>query len=411
MNLGRLTSLKEAIFGTPQKPAEINKGVAVLGTVEQVYGTSPPVTFQSQMDVYMKDPVVHESILQSAQEIISTGIFTTYNEDYTTSLPTGPNKRSWTAKEAIDYWNKQNNTDQNILQEAVELIAFGNSFWNITDGGFRNIPIEAIQRVLPINKDTPLREKYNLELTGQFKSKIVNYGDFIHMHTEPVGNGPLGMGIIYGMIAEPDTTTPSLYTIRKAVRASMKEGFEKFSFGNEMWIFEGMSDEQITELGEKITEMSSTGQRIVCNVKGDIKLAVPQRTQSYDKWIEQIHFEFLMALANPSLKLGLEQGFTKATAEAAKELYEMKVASMRRIIKRHNESVWTKVLDKLGFDGEKAEMRLNFGSPEISYTIGDVFAAKDKAIISAEEARAILTKYMKWELTGEAPKPEAELNR
>ena len=149
--------------------------------------------------------------------------------------------------------------------------------------------------------------------------------------------------------------------------------------------------------------MPTTGQRIATNVKGDIKLALPQRTQSYDKWIEQIEDEFLMSLANPSLKLGLEQGFTKATAEAARVLYEMKIMAHRRIIKRHIEAIWAKVLSKLGFDADAADMRLNFGSQEIEYVPADVLGAVDKRIITVDEARHILLKNMKWDISEKAP--------
>lgn len=402
-----LTSrLREAIFGAPP-PKEINKGAAIFSSMSQAVGVTPSTSFANQITVYLEDPVVKESILQMAQEIISTGYFTTANEAYGATMPTGPGGKSWTAKEAIDYWSKVNNLDEKLLQIAIELVAFGNSFWNITNSGFVNIPLEAVSSAIAADPTTPLREKYNLRLTGAYGSKMVKYEEFSHFHTEPIGCGPMGSGIILGLISTPASyvtaegetvAVPSLYDIRKAVRASMKEGFTKFSFGNELWIFEGMSDAGINEMGPKLESMPSTGQRIVSNMPGDIKLALPQRTQSYDKWIEQIDNEFLMSLGNPSLKLGLEQGFTKATAEAARELYEMKIAALRRIMKRHIEAIWVTVLNRLGFDGQAAEVRLNFGSPEIEYKTQDVFSAVDKGVISTQEARNILTKNMKWEL-------------
>jgi hypothetical protein len=181
----------------------------------------------------------------------------------------------------------------------------------------------------------------------------------------------------------------------------MKEGFEKFSFGNELWTFEGLSEDKIEELGNQITQMNSTGQRVVTNVKGDIKLAVPQRTQSYDSWIESCRNEFLMALANPSLKLGLEEGFTKATAYTASDLFKYKVASVRRIVKRQIESLWSQILEKMGFDSEKANVKLMFASEDVTYTLTDVFSAVDKGIISKEEARTILKQFAKWRLEGD----------
>lgn len=426
--MGRLSKLREAIFGAP-KPSEIREGAMVISTTAQAIGVRVSTSFANQLKVFNEDPVIKESILQSAYQIVSTGFFTTYNEKYTFDLPrsaTDPARR--TAKDVIDEWCKQNNLDEKLAQIAIEMIAFGNSFWNITANGFTNIPIESIDHAIAVEKSTPIREKYNLQLTAQYESKVLKYGEFLHFPINAIGNSPMGAGIILGLIATPASVDgveiPSLYEIRKAVRASMKEGFTKFSFGNELWSFEGYptgtpkdgetAATGIFALGDSLRDMPSTGKRIATNVAGDIKLALPQRTQSYDRWIEQIDNEFLMALGNPSLKLGLEQGFTKATAEAAKDLYEMKLSAIKRVIKRLIEGVWAKVLDKSGFDGKKADMRLNFGTQEVEYTTADVLAYTNARIITPEEARHILLKNMKWDISEKAPSaltPQGESDR
>jgi len=414
--VGLLSRLRES-FGIP-KPSEIKEGALVISSTAQAIGIRTSTSFANQLKVFNEDPVIKESILQSAYQIVSTGFFTTYNEKYTFDLPrsaTDPTRR--TAKDVIDEWCKQNNLDQKLSQIAIEMIAFGNSFWNITANGFTNIPIESIDHAVAVEKSTPIREKYKLQLTMAYENKVLPYDEFLHFHTEAIGNSPMGAGIILGLIATPEPVDnveiPSLYEIRKSTRASMKEGFKKFSFGNELWIFEGYPTGTpksgdtvatgIYALGDSLRDMPSTGKRIATNVRGDVVLALPQRTQSYDKWIEQIDNEFLMALGNPSLKLGLEQGFTKATAEAAKDLYEMKLAAIKRVIKRLIEGVWAKVLDNSGFDGKQADMRLNFGTQEVEYTTPDLFAAVDKRIISTDEARHILLKNMKWDISETAP--------
>lgn len=427
--MGRLSNLREAIFGAPKKTT-IDEGALVISSTAQAIGIRTSTSFANQLKVFNEDPVIKESILQSAYQIVSTGFFTTYNEKYTFDLPrsaTDPARR--TAKDVIDEWCKLNDLDSKLSQIAIEMIAFGNSFWNITANGFTNIPIESIQNATVADKSIPIREKYNLQLTATYKSELLEDGEFLHFHTEAIGNSPMGAGIILGLIAIPadvdGVAIPSLYDIRKSTRASMKEGFKKFSFGNELWIFEGYPTGApkdggkpatgIYALGDSLRDMASTGKRIATNVAGDIKLALPQRTQSYDRWIEQIDNEFLMALGNPSLKLGLEKGFTKATAEAATDLYEMKLAAIKRAIKRLIESVWAKVLDKSGFDGKEADMRLNFGTQEIEYVTSDLFAAVDKRIIAPEEARHILLKNMKWDIAEEMPTlpnpPVADVNK
>lgn len=414
--MGILSKLRET-FGAP-KPSEIREGAFVISPTAQAIGIRLSTSFANQLKVFNEDPVIKESILQSAYQIVSTGFFTTYNEKYTLDLPrsaTNPQRRN--AKAVIDEWCRQNDLDSKLSQIAIEMIAFGNSFWNITAGGFTNIPIESVNHAVAVEKTTPIREKYNLQLTMAYDNKILKYEEFLHFHTEAIGSEPLGAGIILGLIATPDSVdnmdVPSIYEVRKSQRASMMEGFKKFSFGNEMWIFEGYptgtpkdgdtAATGIYALGDQLRNMASTGKRIATNVRGDVVLAIPQRTQSYDKWIEQNQNEFLMALGNPSLKLGLEQGFTKATAEAAKDLYEMKLAAIKRAIKRLIEGVWAKVLDNSGFDGKQADMRLNFGTQEIEYTTSDLFAAVDKQIIRTDEARHILLKNMKWDISEIAP--------
>ena len=63
-------------------------------------------------------------------------------------------------------------------------------------------------------------------------------------------------------------------------------------------------------LSDKVANMSPTGNRIITNTNVKIALEVPERTQSYDAFIKDQRDEFFMSLADPSLKLGLEQGFT-----------------------------------------------------------------------------------------------------
>lgn len=403
------------IFGRWRKPRAVESkvspasGSVVLGTVEQSYGVRLTTSFKDQLDVFNKDPIIRESVNQFAQEVISTGIFTTANEKYTVKLPNGPNG-NWTAKECVDQWNKERNLDNKVLQIAVELVAFGNSFWNKELLG---IPIQAIDRALPKSKLVTIREKYNLKTTGYYGMKTIPFGTFVHFATHPTGYAPFGSGIMLGIVASPDNNVPSLWEIRKSLRKSMKEGFEKFSFGNELWVFDGLADDKIEKLGKEIVAMKSTGQRIATNVKGNIQLAVPQRTQSYDKWIDQTHHEFLMALANPSLKLGLEQGFTKSTAEAAREMFAYKIESIRRVIKREIEALWVTVLQGYGFDGEKAEVKLHFGSQEIEYETIDLFRAVELQLITKDEARLILRENMKWRLEEtlpeQPPEPKEEL--
>lgn len=391
--MGRLEALREAIFGTPEKPTPLEKSTTIIvSSVEKNYGVRLSTSLKDQLKVYNEDGLIKQKILEFGQEVISTGYFTTMNEEYKFVL------NGKTAKQVIDEWNRINDIDGKLPQMAAELTAFGNSFWHMSKGGFTNIPIESIEGALPVDQTTPVREKYDLKLTGLYGQKKIKWGTFLHPRINVTGWAPLGTGIILGLIAYPDSDTPSIYEVRKTVRGSINDAFLRFSQTNSLWSFPEAKDDAIKALSVQLAAMKvgQKSQRIATNVKGSISLEIPERTSSFDKWIEQIDKEFYAALGT-GITPDTEYT-TKATAEAIREYYEMRIANLRRVIKRVMESVWTKVLDELGYDGQVANVKLHFGSQEIEYITEDVFKAVAQGIITKEEARTILREYMKWKL-------------
>lgn len=395
MKVTRLDALREAIFGVPT-PVDIKEGTVIIGSVPQTYGVRLPTDFRTQVTIYNSDPCVKESIINMAEQVSAGGgFFVTTNDSYITKF------NGMNARETINYFNETNDLDKVLLLASKELVAFGNSIWYIKDG-LKHCSIELIDHAIARKKTIPIQSEYNLITTYDAGNKTIHYGEFIHMKNNVIGFEPFGTGIILGLIVQPDNDTPSLWTMRKSVRMSMDEGFRKFSFGNELWTIEGLSPEDAKIIGKKIANMSSTGNRILATLKGDIKLAVPQRTQSYDKWIEQIDKEFYLALSS-GMSPNTEYT-TKATAEAVAEFYEKKIFALRRVLKRNIEALWKKILTEAGFDPAKAKARLHFGSEEIQFETADVFTAATtimedgKPLISREEARDMLRENMKWKL-------------
>jgi hypothetical protein len=190
------------------------------------------------------------------------------------------------------------------------------------------------------------------------------------------------------------------------MRKSLDQGFKNFSFGN-VWIgTPSMSnedfyakDENGLTFADKVASMSPTGNRVLTNTDVKVELEVPERTQSYDQWLKTQRDEFFMSLADPSLKLGIEEGFTKATAETAAAFNKYKISTMRRHIKQVFEDLFDQILDSLGYDYHKANVELNFGPEETAeYVIADVLAAQAQDIILPNEARHLLRKYRKWDI-------------
>jgi len=260
-----------------------------------------------------------------------------------------------------------------------------------------------------VEPEIPLQEQYDLQLVPIYGGRIIPYREFIHFRIFPTGyKAPLGRGLIQTLLANPvdssGNTAPSIYDIRLSMRTSLHEGFRKFSFGN-VWVgMPNLSNEDFETQGiaEKVAKMSSTGNRVVTNSDIKVELEVPERTQSYDQFIKEMRNEFQMAMGEPSLKLGLEEGFTKATSVTAKEIHQLELSQYRNIIKESFNDLFKQILNKMGYDGLQAQVELNFGIEEVAiYEEKDIFDAVDRKIISPNEARYLLSKYHKWEIVGE----------
>ena len=401
------------IFGTPKTHDEIkHTKVMVLGAVEQSYGIYQVPTFAEQVNILWNDPVVKEAITMFAEQVVATGFFLTSNEDY--KLRLGPKRLS--ALEVIKQWCDDNNIDLKLLEIAIELKAFGNSFWRIDDLGFVKVPIESVWHMVRVETDIPLQERYNVQLVPIYGGKVLPWNQFMHFRVGITGyHAPLGQGVIYSLLAKPvdsqGNVAPSVYDVRLNHRRSLDQGMKNFSFGN-VWIgVPNMSNEDFERKDEKtgntisddVANMSPTGNRVITNTDVKVALEVPERTQSYDSFIKDQRNEFFMSLADPTLKLGIEEGFTKATSETASEFYKFKISTMRRTIKEHFEDLFKQILDKLGYDGREAGVQINFGPEETAeYAIADIFAAQAQGIISKQRAVYLLSKYHKWDIDVES---------
>jgi len=65
--------------------------------------------------------------------------------------------------------------------------------------------------------------------------------------------------------------------------------------------------------------------------------------------------------------------------------------------------MWSKILKEYGFNPDEAQVKMNFGADEIEWIIADLINAVAGGIISKDEARQVLMKKARWELTGDAP--------
>jgi len=396
--------LREAVFGVPD-PLRIKEGEILIHTVKQSYGVRPSVTFSNQTVVYENDALVRQACIRQACELMGAGFFTQVNPEYKKRLPSPiEGIEDWDAKEAIDYYNTVNNIDELLQTVSIEMVAYGNSFLLISDG-LRPIPLDTIESLKRRTKKTPIEKEYKIQTTMTSGYKTLDWGTFVHFRSNvTTRSAPFGEGIIAGLLTAYAEGYPSPLELRHATRKAMKKGFEKFSFGNELWCFPEASDPTIKKLNDDVKKMPDTGERVVTNSKGaDIKIAVPQRTTSYDEWLKTTLTEFNSLLEDPALKIHTETIFAKATAEEEAKLFQKSILAKQRIIKRAMEALWFKTLTEWGFDAYKAKVRLNFGVPEIpEYKIEDILKAAEtliegKPLISWEEARQML-RESRWKI-------------
>jgi hypothetical protein len=402
------------IFGAPKEDLEIKRNyTAVLGVVEQNYGIYQIPSFRDLVTMLWGDPLLVEACMMFAQQVVATGFFLTGNPDSDADDKKIGGK---TALEVITEWCELNHIDIKIFEIALELRAFGNSFWRLDpEMGFVKIPIESVWHMVRIDPKIPLQEKYHVQLTPIYGGVIIDYKKYIHFRSFVTGyHAPFGMGMLQPMLTKPLSSdavvAPSLYDIRLNLRTSLYEGIKKFSIGNELWCFPEMSNEDFEKQGlaENIAKMSTTGNRIATNTNGKIEIAVPSRTQSYDSFVAEMRNEFHMGMADPSLKLGLEEGYTKATSNDAVDAYEFKISTMRKTIKQHFEDLFIQILEKEGYDGKLAKIQMNFGPEEkASYNIADIVSAVSNKIISRKSATKLLITYQKWDVN--VAENEAEL--
>jgi hypothetical protein len=400
----RWASLRETIsglFATPEQPTELKKSVTVIiNSTEASMGERPSTTFADQVLTFKSDALLREGCIETAEQILGQGFYIIQDEKYTFA-PNGV-----TAKDIIDEWNRVNNVDESLMTLLLDIVAFGESIFLLNSGGFDHLPIECIAKAVPVDKTIPIRQKFNLETTPSFGSKKINWGEFVPFKIYAMTNSPFGEGCIAPIMRRPAPEIPSLMELRNSIRKNLDLSFKKQGNANELWAFD-CPDASIKELQEKITKMSETGNRLASNVKGTISIAIAERATSFDIWLKTVSQEFLQALSNPTLRLGIESYYTKASSEVGAHLFEFKIGSIRRMIQRKFEILYSSVLTKAGYDAQKAGIRMIFGANEpAEYVIADIFTAVEKELLSKEEGRNLLIKQCRWRI--ESAKPPKE---
>jgi hypothetical protein len=125
----------------------------------------------------------------------------------------------------------------------------------------------------------------------------------------------------------------------------------------------------------------------------------------FDSYIEHMVNQFYLGCETPLARLFSSPGFTEASANAALNLQDLLIKPTQRDIKRTVEAeIFDSVL-KAQFDSAKAQVRLNWGSPETPEVLmSDLISAATATVplIRPEEFRKNAVKFG-WELWDPQP--------
>jgi hypothetical protein len=379
-------------FSLRLKEARRERGT-LLPAWKEAYGETPAVTFDDLVEIYLGDYAAKAAVDFLADQAVGGGFYTTVNRDYAEADET---------KRVIDDFNENVNLDALLQVGAREIVAFGNSFWEkITSNRLENLKILPITSVEKVLRDA-YGEVRGYKQTASYGGKTLAPQSIIHFCWNPVNDEPFGTGILRAL-AEKLTvngeTRESLIAVKARLEKVMPEIFEKYAGPDELWIFEGVGDDKLAEYQRLIKEKPKAGARFVYNRSADVKTVAVDPRARFDSYVEHLINQFYLGLQTPLPKLFTTPGFTEASAKAAIEMAERKVVSLQRFIKRVVErEIFRPVIRQAGLDPEKADVRLNWGSPQVLETrIEDILKAAELGFVRREELRKMLTKKG-WEL-------------
>jgi len=375
----------------------ILKPIGTLLPAYQTYhGEQPAVSLRDCLQAYLKDPACKAFVDFLADQIVGMGFYTTVNPDYS---------KADEAKTIVDEFCRDVNLDGLLQIGAREIIAAGNSFWEkIEPDRLEDVKILPLASIEKIKRDLYGNVQGYVQ-TAAYGGKTLPPERMIHFKWSPVNCEPFGTGIMRPLLERlsfSGETRMSFLEMKARIEKMLPEIFEKYAGPDELWIFEGVSDERLAEYQRLIKSKPKAGARFVYNKPADVKtVQIDPRTQ-FQAYLDHILDQFYLGGETPLPKLFTTPGFTEASARAAVEVAERKVMALQRFIKRVIErELFTPLIEQAGLDPRKAECRLNWGQPSLpEINVADMLKAFELGVIGRTELRNILQK-IGWELQTE----------
>jgi hypothetical protein len=374
----------------------------------------PEIALRDVIKLYQRDTACKASVDLLAMAAVGMGFYTTFNTEY---------YRGKKAKQRIDDFNEQVNLDGLLLDGTRYLVACGNDFWlKITPvrlEDFLRLPVESIKAIerRPLDKDglkIPYRVvgytldyKYSQRKAGeisQLKPEAV-----IHFKLNPVEGSAFGTGILQVLLYRLTVygwTRPAYAEAKAKIEKIIPDIFEKYAGPDVLCLIEGAREEEIKKFERAIKSRPPEGAWLFYTRKGDIKPVQLDPRARFEYYVDHIINQIYLGCETPLPRLFSTPGFTEASSRAALDLQDMLVRPIQRYVKRLIErEIFAPVLQQAGFDAAKAQVRLNWGTPEVPEPqMADMLKAAELGLIRPEEFRKNAAKFG-WELWEKPEQP------
>jgi hypothetical protein len=366
-----------------------------------VFFETEDIPLSKVMALYDRDPTCKSSV-----DLLAAS---TVKRFYTTCAQ-GEEK----AKQAVDDFNAEANLDGLLHDMAVRLIACGNDFWlkltpeKLTE--FVRMPVDAFQRI-KMTSAPGLRIPHKVEAYTLRSSYCNNNGEdlkpeaVLHWCINTNYNTGFGVGLLQVLLhtlTQGTDKRPAFAWMKAKIERLMPKVIEKYAGPDVVVGLPGAKPEVIQMFEAAIKNRPEEGAWLFHSFKGAQvnPVSIDPRAQGFTLYIEHMVNQFYLGCETPLPRLFSTPGFTEASARAALELQDMLIDPIQRMVKRRVErEIFAPIVKQAGFDPAKAQVRLNWGSPETpEITASDLIGAADKGLIRPDEFRKNAIKILGWEL-------------
>ncbi len=366
------------------------------------------------MKLYDRDPTCKSSVDLLAASAVK--------RFYTTCAPDQDK-----AKQAVDSFCEETNLDGLLHDMAIRLIACGNDFWlRLTHdrlAEFVRMPVDSVEKI-KLTSVSGLKIPYQAEgyqlrayYRGGAGDGILKPQAVLHWNINQNYNSGFGVGLLQVLLhtlTVCDDKRPAFAWMKSKIEKILPKIFVKYAGPDVVVQAEGMKDDSFKKYETAIKNRPEEGQWLFSGAKNVSvnPVSIDPRAR-FEYYIDHIVNQFYLGCETPLPRLFSTPGFTEASARAALDLQDMLIDPVQRMVKRRVErEVFAVVLRQGGFDPLKAQVRLNWGSPETpEITASDLIGAANGGLIRPEEFRKNAVKILGWELWDENPASKPQANK